>query len=144
MLTLRRRIEVAPSYPFKDTGLPLIPFPDGMERVTAPNYVFPNVEIDLVRDNISSIIYEPIAPNRTIAKMGFFFVGDAATSDAHAEGRKTAMGPMARPHALERREGRRAQSGLPHMGGYADRQRLTCGGRQRVLAIMGVQSALLP
>ena len=23
--------------------------------------------------------------------MGFFFVGDAATSDAHAEGRKTAM-----------------------------------------------------
>ena len=91
VLTLRRRIEAAPSYPFKDTGLPLIPFPEGKERVTAPNFVFPNVEIDLVRDNISSIIYEPVAPDRTIAKMGFFFLGDAATSDEHAEGRKIAM-----------------------------------------------------
>jgi len=77
VLTLRRRIEVAPSYTFKDTGLPLIPFPEGRERVTAPNYIFPNIEIDLVRDNLSSIIYEPVAPGRTIAKMGFFFVGDA-------------------------------------------------------------------
>jgi len=91
VLTLRRQIEKAPSYTFKETGLPLIPFPNGNERVTAPNFIFPNIEIDLVRDNISSIIYEPVAPNRTIAKMGFFFVGDAATSDAHAEGRKTAM-----------------------------------------------------
>lgn len=91
VLTLRRRIEVAPSYTFKDTGLPLIPFPEGRERVTAPNYIFPNIEIDLVRDNLSSIIYEPVAPGRTIAKMGFFFVGDAATSDEQAEGRSTAM-----------------------------------------------------
>ena len=56
-----------------------------------PNFIFPNVEIDLVRDNISSIIYEPVAPDRTTAKMGFFFLGDAATSQEHAEGRKTAM-----------------------------------------------------
>ena len=91
VLTLRRRVEVAPSYPFKDTGLPSIPFPEGKERVTAPNFIFPNIEIDLVRDNISSIIYEPVAPDRTIARMGFFFLGDAATSDEQAAGRKMAM-----------------------------------------------------
>ena len=91
VLTLRRRIEIAPSYTYKETGLPLIPFPEGKERVTAPNFIFPNVEIDLVRDNISSIIYEPVAPDRTTAKMGFFFLGGAATSQEHAEGRKTAM-----------------------------------------------------
>ena len=44
-----------------------------------------------MRDNLSSIIYEPVAPDRTIAKMGFFFVGDAADSEEHAEGRKIAM-----------------------------------------------------
>lgn len=88
VMSLKRDSKKAPPYPKRESNLPMIPFPDGAERVTAPNLVLPNVEITVVRDNIGSVIIEPLAPDRSVARMAFFFVGDAATDPEHADGRK--------------------------------------------------------
>lgn len=87
VVTIRRPSHGAPSYPNRESDLPVIPFPEESERVTAPNLVFPNVEITVVRDNIGSIITEPLAPDRTIARMAYFFVGDAASNPKYQAGR---------------------------------------------------------
>ena len=42
----------------------------------------------VVRDNIGSIITEPLAPDHTVARMAFFFVGDAATDPKYEAGRQ--------------------------------------------------------
>ncbi len=88
VMSLKRDSKKAPPYPKRESNLPMIPFPDGAERVTAPNLVLPNVEITVVRDNIGSVIIEPLAPDRSVARMAFFFVGDAATDPEYADGRK--------------------------------------------------------
>ena len=88
VMSLKRDSKKAPPYPKRESNLPMIPFPDGAERVTAPNLVLPNVEITVVRDNIGSVIVEPLAPDRSVARMAFFFVGDAATDPEYADGRK--------------------------------------------------------
>ena len=87
VVTIKRNSQDAPPYPNRESDLPMIPFPEGEERVTAPNLVFPNVEITVVRDNIGSIITEPLAPDRTVARMAYFFVGDAATDPKYEAGR---------------------------------------------------------
>ena len=87
VMSLKRDSKKAPPYPKRESNLPMIPFPDGAERVTAPNLVLPNVEITVVRDNIGSVIIEPLAPDRSVARMAFFFVGDGATDPAYEEGR---------------------------------------------------------
>ena len=110
VLTLRRRVESAPRYHFQETGLPRIPFPEGRERITAPSFVLPNLEIAMVWDNISSIIYQPLSPQRTRAKMGFFYVGEAATADEHARGRKVTQDRWLGPsRSMEARDGVRSQ-----------------------------------
>jgi choline monooxygenase len=91
VLTLRRVVENAPPYHFKHTGLPKIPFPDGNERITAPSFILPNLEIAMVWDNVSSIIYQPLSPTRTRVKLASIFHKDAASADEHAEGRNIAM-----------------------------------------------------
>ena len=88
VMSLKRDSKKAPPYPKRESNLPMIPFPDGAERVTAPNLVLPNVEITVVRDNIGSVIIEPLAPDRSVARMAFFFVGDAATDPEYADGHK--------------------------------------------------------
>ena len=88
VMSLKRDSKKAPPYPKRESNLPMIPFPDGAERVTAPNLVLPNVEITVVRDNIGSVIIEPLAPDRSVARMAFFFVGDAATDPEYADGRE--------------------------------------------------------
>ena len=105
VMCIRRSSVSAPPYPNRKSTLPMIPFPDGAERVTSPNLVLPNVEITVVRDNIGSLITDPIAPTRTLARMAFFFVGDAADSAEHAEGRKLNLdrwlGPSRSPTARD-------------------------------------------
>ena len=88
VMTLKRDSKKAPPYPKRESNLPMIPFPEGAERVTAPNLVLPNVEITVVRDNIGSVITEPLAPDRSVARMAFFFVGEAATAPRFEAGRK--------------------------------------------------------
>ena len=75
----------------KSHGLPPIPFADGADRVTCTSVIFPNVTLTLQTNHIASVIAVPVAPNRTIARMGFFFVGDTATSQQHEEGRERVL-----------------------------------------------------
>ena len=91
VLTLRRRVESAPPYQFKKTGLPLVPYAEGKERITAPSYILPNLEIAMVWDNISSIIYQPLAPGKTRVKLASIFHKNAASSDEHKAGREITM-----------------------------------------------------
>ena len=88
VMSIKRSSKTAPPYPNRESELPMIPFPEGAERVTSPNLVLPNVEITIVRDHIGSIITDPLAPDRTVARMGFFFVGDAATDPKYEAGRQ--------------------------------------------------------
>ena len=75
----------------KSYGLPPIPFAAGTDRVTCTSIIFPNVTLTLQTNHVASVITLPVAPNRTIARMGFFFVGDAAIDPKHAEGRENVL-----------------------------------------------------
>lgn len=72
--------------------LPLIPFPEGKKRVRCTSVVFPNMTLTLQSDHLASVIADPVAADRTVSKMGFFFVGDAATDPAYAPQRKKTLG----------------------------------------------------
>jgi len=71
--------------------LPLIPFPEGQKRVRCTSVVFPNMTLTLQSDHLASVIAAPVAADRTVSKMGFFFVGDAATDPAFATQRKKTL-----------------------------------------------------
>ena len=88
VMSIKRSSKTAPPYANRESELPMIPFPEGAERVTSPNLVLPNVEITIVRDNIGSIIMDPLAPDRTAVRMAFFFVGEAATDPRYEAGRQ--------------------------------------------------------
>jgi choline monooxygenase len=67
--------------------LPLIPFPEGKKRVRCTSVVFPNMTLTLQSDHLASVIADPVAADRTVSKMGFFFVGEAASAPEYAEKR---------------------------------------------------------
>lgn len=90
VVTLKRRAGTD-FYPATGNDLPYIPFPEGRERVRCTSVLFPNMTLTLQSDHLSSVVTEPVAPDRTIAKMGYFFVGAAATGEAHAAGRKRVL-----------------------------------------------------
>jgi choline monooxygenase len=71
--------------------LPLIPFPEGRKRVRCTSVVFPNMTLTLQSDHLASVIADPVAADRTVSKMGYFFVGDAATAPEFAEQRKKTL-----------------------------------------------------
>jgi choline monooxygenase len=71
--------------------LPLIPFPEGKKRVRCTSVVFPNMTLTLQSDHLASVIADPVAADRTVSKMGFFFVGDAATAPEFAEQRRKTL-----------------------------------------------------
>lgn len=71
--------------------LPAIPFPEGRKRVRCTSVVFPNMTLTLQSDHLASVIADPVAADRTVSKMGFFFVGDAATAPEYAEKRKKTL-----------------------------------------------------
>ncbi len=71
--------------------LPLIPYAEGRKRVRCTSVVFPNMTLTLQSDHLASVIADPIAADRTVSKMGYFFVGDAATAPEFAEQRKKTL-----------------------------------------------------
>ncbi len=69
-------------------SLPAIPRIPGFEHnLGGTSLVFPNVTITLADNHLASVITDPLAPDRTHAILGFFFVGDAATDNAYAPAR---------------------------------------------------------
>jgi choline monooxygenase len=89
VVTLKRRGD-QDFYPSAG-ALPLIPFPEGRKRVRCTSVVFPNMTLTLQSDHLASVIAMPLGADRTVSKMGFFFVGDAATSPAFADQRKATL-----------------------------------------------------
>ena len=89
VVTLKRRAGTD-FYP-SGNDLPYIPIPEGRERVRCTSVVFPNLTLTLQSDHLASVVAMPLAPDRTVSKMGYFFVGEAATSPAFASGRKRAL-----------------------------------------------------
>ncbi|MBI1245492.1 MAG: Rieske 2Fe-2S domain-containing protein [Alphaproteobacteria bacterium] len=71
--------------------LPAIPFPEGKKRVRCTSVVFPNMTLTLQSDHLASVIADPVAADRTVSKMGFFFVGEAATAPEFASQRKRTL-----------------------------------------------------
>jgi hypothetical protein len=62
-------------------GLPLIPQVPGHDnRAGGTSLIFPNVTLTVSDNHLASVITDPLLPNKTHAILGFFFVGDAATS----------------------------------------------------------------
>lgn len=90
VLTLARR-PGSPPFVGPPNNLPLIPVPKGKTRFTGTCVIFPNVTMTIAPHHIASVITDPIAPDKTIAKMGFFFVGDAAESDAYSADRENVL-----------------------------------------------------
>ncbi len=72
----------------RKTVFPLIPGPPEDKRRGLSTHVFPNTTMTMPPDHFAPVIYTPIAPDRTEAKMAWFFVGDAATSPEYAEARE--------------------------------------------------------
>ena len=89
IVTLKRRGD-QDFYPSAG-ALPLIPFPEGRKRVRCTSVVFPNMTLTLQSDHLASVIATPLGADRTVSKMGFFFVGEAATDPAFAEQRKKTL-----------------------------------------------------
>jgi choline monooxygenase len=89
VVTLKRRGD-QDFYPAAG-DLPLVPFPEGNKRVRCTSVVFPNMTLTLQSDHLASVIADPVAVDRTVSKMGFFFVGEAATAPEFAEQRRKTL-----------------------------------------------------
>ncbi len=90
VIALRRRAG-ADLYPSAGLDLPYVPLPAGADRRRSTSLLFPNMTLTMRGDHLASVVAIPMAADRTISQMGYFFVGDAATSPAHAEGRKRVL-----------------------------------------------------
>ena len=90
VVTLKRRPHPTKRAPVlsADETLPNIPRIPGFEaNLGGTSLIFPNVTITLADNHLASVITDPLAPDKTHAILGFFFVGDAATSEASAPAR---------------------------------------------------------
>ena len=90
VVTLTRR-PGGPPFPRPKSKLPMIPVSEGKERFGGTNVIFPNVTMTIAGNHIASVVTDPIAPDKTIAKMGFFFVGKAADAKKYATDRKRTL-----------------------------------------------------
>ena len=91
-------------------ALPLIPLPPGTKRSTCTSILFPNVTVTVSGNHVASVITDPIAPNRTMAKLGFFFVGEAAKAKKYAAGRKQVLDRwLGKTRSVTGRDGIRSQ-----------------------------------
>jgi choline monooxygenase len=69
-------------------GLPLIPrLGDNLARSTRYAVLFPNMAVNVYPTNAQAVLFEPVAPDRTVMHMWFYYVGEAATDPAFAEPR---------------------------------------------------------
>ncbi|NKB58209.1 MAG: Rieske 2Fe-2S domain-containing protein [Alphaproteobacteria bacterium] len=73
------------------TPLPEIPQAPCAERTLSTSILFPNVTITMMDNYIATVISDPIAPDRTVARLAFYFVGGAAKSKKYAAGRKQVL-----------------------------------------------------
>jgi hypothetical protein len=89
VMTLRRRAGTDFYPPAND--LPYIPIPDGAERVRCTSVIFPNLTLTVQSDHLSSVVAMPLAPDRTVSQMGYFFVGEAATAPQYTQARDTVL-----------------------------------------------------
>ncbi len=71
--------------------LPSIPLAPGAERTICTSILFPNVTVTVTDNHLASVITDPIAPDRTVAKMGFFFVGEGGTAEKYAPAREQVL-----------------------------------------------------
>lgn len=93
--------------------LPLIPFAAGKKRVRCTSVVFPNMTLTLQSDHLASVIADPLAADRTVSKMGYFFVGEAATGPQFAAQRERTLARWLGPTGkLKDRGGIRSQDML--------------------------------
>ena len=72
------------------TTMPLIPTVDGSEAIHygSTNYLIPNVQTTVFPHCLHTAILDPLGPDKTRLRLGFFFVGDAATDPAFEEERQ--------------------------------------------------------
>lgn len=73
------------------TPLPSIPVAPGAQRTICTSVLFPNVTVTITDNHVASVIIDPIAPDRTIAKLGFFFVDGGAKGRKYAAARKQVL-----------------------------------------------------
>jgi choline monooxygenase len=92
LVTLQSRSDVKRNN-FRPGGdlLPLVPDTLGSDRRGSTSIIFPNVTVTLAPNHIASVITDPLAPDRTMAKLGFFFVGEAARSKKAKAGREKVL-----------------------------------------------------
>ena len=72
-------------------ALPNIPVAAGASRTVCTSVLFPNVTVTVTENHLASVIIDPLAPDRTVAKMGFFFARNGATGRKYAPARKQAL-----------------------------------------------------
>ena len=91
VLILRRK-DGAPSRqasaPLAGHAMPDIPLAPGTQPFRGcTGAVLPNTTVTIGISSYAPAIYTPVAPGITHARMAWFFVGDSATDDAHAQAR---------------------------------------------------------
>ncbi len=75
-----------------DSG-PGLPSQEGidadLESSTRYAVLFPNFAVNVYPGSLQAVLFEPLAADRTIMHMWFYYVGDAARAAAHAEARSS-------------------------------------------------------
>ena len=71
--------------------LPAIPVSPGASRTVCTSVLLPNVTVTVTENHLASVIIDPLGPDRTIAKMGFFFASKGATDGDFAAARKQVL-----------------------------------------------------
>ena len=62
---------------------------DNLENAMVYGNLFPNVAINVYPTNLQFVLFEPLAPAKTVMHMWFYFVGDASSDEACSEARET-------------------------------------------------------
>ena len=99
------------SGPAPTDELPKIPTKNGTEGISgATNAILPNVTASLNNGGYAPVVYIPIAPDRTLASMAWYFAGDGATAEKYAEAREERLNRWLGPtRVIEDKGGIRSQ-----------------------------------
>ena len=111
LVTLQRRND-GKRDDFRPGGnlLPLVPDKRDADRSGSTSIIFPNVTVTLAPNHIASVITDPLAPDRTMAKLGFFFVGEAASAKNARAGREKVLDLwLGKTRSVTGRDGIRSQ-----------------------------------
>ena len=87
-----------------------IPLKPGAKQGGGSNSILPNTTVSWGGPTYAPVVYTPIAPDRTLARMAFYFAGEAAASDKYAEAREYSLDRwLGHTQTLEDRTGIRPQ-----------------------------------